>query len=138
MRRPSYPYRAGWKRAIALTFDTLGDIPLGKKSRPGRVPPAGDVLGQGLDGGAVKRVLVIRLDHVGDVLFSTVVFRPLRRLYPKAHITALTGPWAASLLLHHPDVDRVVSFRSPWFDRGGTSGWTDTLGILQFLPSKSL
>ncbi len=140
MRRPSYPYRAGWKRAIALAFDTLGDALGGltalggKKSRPGGVPPAGDdALGQGLDGGAVKRVLVIRLDHVGDVLFSTVVFQPLRQLYPKAHITALTGPWAAPLLLHHPDVDRVVSFRSPWFDRGGISGWTDTLGAFQFL-----
>ena len=150
MRRPRrpYPYRARWKRALAVAFDTLGDALRGFRSwreppapgaarpLPRRGPPykawaKGSSFGP--DGGAVRRVLVVRLDHLGDVLFSTVVFRPLRRLFPMAQITALVGPWAAPLLLHHPDVDRVVSFRCPWFDRRGTSGWANTLGALQFL-----
>lgn len=135
MGRP-YPYRARWKRALALAVDTLGDVL--SRARPARRLTSGDEpLGRGspgdLDGGAVRRVLVVRLDHLGDVLFSTVVFPPLRRLYPMAEITALVGPWAAPLLLHHPDVDRVVSFRNPWFDRKGASGWADTLGAVQFL-----
>lgn len=66
---------------------------------------------------APRRLLVVRPDHLGDVLFLTPTLAHLRRALPDAHITALVGPWAAPLLAHNPDVDAVETLAFPWFDR---------------------
>ena len=34
----------------------------------------------------ISRILLIRLDHLGDVIMSTVVLRPLREAFPQARI----------------------------------------------------
>ncbi len=39
-----------------------------------------------------KRVLVIRLGNVGDIIVALPVFLALRKLYPDAHFTLLTSP----------------------------------------------
>ena len=64
-----------------------------------------------------ERILVIRPDHLGDVVLSTAVLRALRQARPAAEITALIGPWAASVLQSNTDIDRVLTFPFPWFDR---------------------
>ena len=68
---------------------------------------------------APERILVIKLDHLGDVLLATPVFSNLRRAYPKAELHALTGTWSRVVLEKHPDVDRVVEYDSPTFCRTG-------------------
>ena len=40
---------------------------------------------------APKRILVVKLDHLGDVLLATPVFSNLRQAYPNAELHALTG-----------------------------------------------
>lgn len=67
--------------------------------------------------GASPRLLVIRPDHLGDVLLSTAALRALRVAEPDAEITALVGPWSAEVLRRNPDVDRVLTYAFPWFDR---------------------
>ncbi len=64
-----------------------------------------------------ERILVIRPDHLGDVVLATAVLRALRQSRPGANITALVGPWAATILATNIDVDRVLTFPFPWFDR---------------------
>jgi hypothetical protein len=44
------------------------------------------------------RILVIRPDHLGDLLFTTPALRALRQHYQDARITALVGPWGAPVL----------------------------------------
>jgi lipopolysaccharide heptosyltransferase II len=63
------------------------------------------------------RILVIRPDHLGDVLFLTPALRRLRSALPDAEITVLVGPWAEDLLTMNPDVDHVETLPFPWFDR---------------------
>jgi len=70
------------------------------------------------DSKQVKRVAVIRFDHIGDVLLSTPVLRALRHHFPHAHITVLVRPLTADLLEHHPDVDQIIALSPPWFSRG--------------------
>jgi ADP-heptose:LPS heptosyltransferase len=41
----------------------------------------------------VRRILVIRPDQVGDLLFATPALARLREAFPAAHITGLIGPW---------------------------------------------
>jgi heptosyltransferase-2/heptosyltransferase-3 len=88
------------------------------------------------------RVVVIRPDHLGDLLLATAVLRLLRQEQSGAEITALVGPWSASVLEGNPDVDRVLTYRFPWFDRaplpsvgerfaaaGALATWLRTLGF---------
>ena len=66
-----------------------------------------------------ERILVIKLDHLGDVLLATPVFSNLRRAYPNAELHALTGAWSRVVLENHPDVNNVVEYNSPAFCRTG-------------------
>ena len=68
---------------------------------------------------APERILVIKLDHIGDVLLATPVFSNLRRAYPYAELHALTGAWSRVVLEKHPDVNNVVEYNSPAFCRTG-------------------
>ena len=68
---------------------------------------------------APERILVIKLDHLGDVLLATPVFSNLRRRYPDAELHALTGAWSRVVLEKHPDVNSVVEYDSPAFCRTG-------------------
>ena len=68
---------------------------------------------------APERILVIKLDHLGDVLLATPVFSNLRRAYPNAELHALTGAWSRVVLEKHPDVNKVIEYNSPAFCRTG-------------------
>jgi lipopolysaccharide heptosyltransferase II len=60
----------------------------------------------------VRSLLLIRLDLMGDVLFSLTAAASLREAYPGAHITMLTLPYTAPLACLSPDVDEVLSVDS--------------------------
>ena len=68
---------------------------------------------------APRRVLIVKLDHLGDVLLATPVFSNLRRAYPDAELHALTGAWSRVVLENHPDVNKVLEYNSPVFCRTG-------------------
>ena len=68
---------------------------------------------------APERILVIKLDHLGDVLLATPVFSNLHRAYPNAELHALTGAWSRVVLEKHPDVSNVIEYNSPAFCRTG-------------------
>lgn len=63
------------------------------------------------------RVLVIRPDHLGDLLFTTPALHLLRTRLPDAEITALVGPWSEAVLAGNPDVDQVLTCPFPGFTR---------------------
>lgn len=80
-------------------------------------------------------VLVIRPDHLGDVLVSTPAIHALRLRFPNARLVCAVGPWAAPVLAGNPDVDEVVPLALPWLDRRPVrTGWwrmLSTVGILR-------
>lgn len=55
-----------------------------------------------------KRILVIKLSDIGDVLTATPALRALRQSFPDAHIDALVPPNSAPVLLGSPLVDGVL------------------------------
>ena len=66
-----------------------------------------------------KKILIIRCDHIGDVISSSVVLKPLRKAYPEAIIDVLTSSSGADILKGDPNIDNVISFNAPWFIRNG-------------------
>lgn len=64
-----------------------------------------------------RNVLVIRPDHLGDLLFATPALSLLRQAQPQARITMLVGPWGREVVAGNPDVDEVMTCDFPWFNR---------------------
>jgi lipopolysaccharide heptosyltransferase II len=69
----------------------------------------------------VHRILVIRLDLLGDLVFSVPAIRALRAAFPAAELTVVTLPYTRPLLTLVPDVDRVLSLDVNQYRRPG--GW---------------
>ncbi len=63
------------------------------------------------------RVLIIRPDHIGDVLLTSPAIEVLRRELPDAHITMMVGPWSEDVARRDPLVDEVAVCRFPGFTR---------------------
>lgn len=64
-----------------------------------------------------RRILLIRPDHVGDLLFATPALRLLRDSLPDAHLTALVGPWGQAVWQGNPCLDEILVCRFPGFAR---------------------
>ena len=58
----------------------------------------------------INKILVIRVDGIGDLLNSTPAIALLRQNYPSAEITVLARPLNAGVLIGNPDVDRILIF----------------------------
>ena len=67
---------------------------------------------------ARPRLLLIRPDHLGDLLFATPALRHLRTRLPDAHLTALVGPWGKPVWQDCPYLDEVQALPFPGFTRG--------------------
>jgi heptosyltransferase-1 len=62
-----------------------------------------------------RRVLIIKMSSIGDVVLALPVATALKRHDPATEITWAVEDWTAPLLAGHPDVDRVVVFpRMRW------------------------
>jgi lipopolysaccharide heptosyltransferase II len=61
-----------------------------------------------------RRVLLVRLDGLGDVLMCTPAMAAVRAALPLARLTLLTSPAAAGLAPHLPALDQVIAFEAPW------------------------
>lgn len=57
-----------------------------------------------------KRILVIRLDLIGDLVLSLTVVRALKRTYPEAEIDLLATPTSARVALHDPNLSQIIPY----------------------------
>jgi ADP-heptose:LPS heptosyltransferase len=66
----------------------------------------------------IRRILVIKLRAVGDVVLSTIVLENIHRALPDAQIDFLTEPASAEIVRSHPAVSSTLVY-----DRHQMSGW---------------
>ena len=57
-----------------------------------------------------NKILIIKLDAIGDVLRTTSILPPIRKKYPDAFITWCTKSNAAQLFINNNFVDEVITF----------------------------
>ncbi|MBU0468236.1 MAG: lipopolysaccharide heptosyltransferase II [Candidatus Omnitrophica bacterium] len=60
----------------------------------------------------VKKVLILRTDHIGEVLLSTVVVDAIKKHYPQAHITFATSSLARSVVEAKKGIDEILVFET--------------------------
>ncbi len=66
----------------------------------------------------MKRILLIKLRYLGDVVLSTPVLPLLRKQFPEVKMTFLVNPGTAAVLYDNPYLDEVwVLPRKPWWQQ---------------------
>ena len=65
-----------------------------------------------------RRILVLRLDNIGDVLMTAPALRALREANPRAHLTLMASPAGAQAAPLLPWVDDTLVARTLWQDLG--------------------
>src|SRR2546421_1519869 len=63
------------------------------------------------------RILLIRPDHLGDLVLTTPILNAIKQHAPGAHITMMVGPWSSEIVARHPAIDRLVVVPFPGFQR---------------------
>ncbi|MFH1800896.1 MAG: glycosyltransferase family 9 protein [Candidatus Omnitrophota bacterium] len=104
---PFYPFKSRWKRIAAGCFDAVGRIcfiPWKSLRKP-------------LDLAAVRRILVVRLDHIGDVVMSRPMIRALHKKFPHAEIDLLVTEDIAPLFAFSKEIRTVITAQHGWFMR---------------------
>lgn len=59
---------------------------------------------------SIKRILLVKLDHIGDFITSLPAIRRIKALFPNASISLLVSPAVAFLARHQEVIDNVFEF----------------------------
>lgn len=66
---------------------------------------------------AAPKILLVRPDHLGDLVMTTPVLQALREQAPNAHITMMVGPWSSALVERHTALNQLITCPFPGFQR---------------------
>jgi lipopolysaccharide heptosyltransferase II len=86
------------------------DLGLGALSLPFRLMPR--------RAAPPRRILLLRLERIGDLLMSLGAIAAVRRLAPEAEIDLVVGRWNAEIAQLLPSVNQVHIVDAPWLARG--------------------
>jgi ADP-heptose:LPS heptosyltransferase len=59
---------------------------------------------------AVRRILVVRRENIGDLILTTPLIASLREAFPQAHIALLANSYNVAVVRHHPLLDAVHAY----------------------------
>ena len=65
-----------------------------------------------------ERILIVEVNWLGDVLFSTSAIRALREKYPKAFISCLVHIRCKEILEANPNIDHIITLDEEGWHRG--------------------
>lgn len=57
-----------------------------------------------------KKILIVRMDRIGDVVLSTPAIKSVRDAYPDSHITVLVRPYARDIVEENPYINEVLTY----------------------------
>ena len=64
------------------------------------------------------KILLIRLDHLGDLLMTTPAISAIKSSFPQSTLHLLGGPSALALAPGLPQIKKTFTFSVPWYDGG--------------------
>jgi len=66
--------------------------------------------------------LLIRPDHLGDMLLTTPAIRALKQALPSSRLVGLAGAWSADVFAAYSEIDMVLTLPFPGFTRQPKEG----------------
>ncbi len=107
MKAP-YTYKSSFRRSAAYLLDACGYFLL-RLVKPLLAPrPAQS---------EIRKILIVRLDHIGDLIMTRPAVRLLRQAFPAAKIDWLVPAESKKLLEDDPSVTEWIPFEHHWFAR---------------------
>lgn len=91
------------------------------KSRPVKVEP--------------KKILIVRNDHIGDIILCNQIFREVKKKFPNSHVTALVSNAAKPIIEKDPNIDEILVFDLFWRKKT-ISSFLEYLKFLKKLKQK--
>ncbi len=73
------------------------------------------------------KILIIRSGAIGDVLMTTPLVKGIRKKFPKAHISYLTGRWSKGVLEGNKRIDELIVFDDDIIVRKNLFGFLDLI-----------
>jgi len=83
--------------------------------------------------GEMKKVLLIRIDGLGDMAMSAPVFSSVRKVFPNARITLLTASWSRGIAEALEGLDEIICFDAPWMVKGRIERKESVLKVIRRL-----
>ncbi|HZV82403.1 MAG TPA: hypothetical protein VFF53_09580, partial [Geobacteraceae bacterium] len=80
-----------------------------------------------------RAILVMKPDHLGDLLMLTAVLPLLASRYPQAGIDVLCGAWGGAILANNPAVRRLLPLEHIYYDRRQVSPFRKLLDFCKSL-----
>jgi heptosyltransferase-3 len=84
----------------------------------------------------IKRILVTKLRHHGDVLLSSPVFQAIKNHYPHIEIDALVYADTQDMLTLHPSISKVYTIDRAWKKLGALGQLKQELALIQRLKQQ--
>jgi ADP-heptose:LPS heptosyltransferase len=72
----------------------------------------------------IKKIAVLRLDHLGDVLLALPFLEAMKMSLPQADIILYAAPWAEEIVRLSGLKIGIKVFNAPWFDRANLQPWS--------------
>jgi lipopolysaccharide heptosyltransferase II len=96
------------------TLVSLADAMLSVLAAPGRLLPRRAA-------SPPRRILLLRLERIGDLLMSLGAIRAVRRLAPEAAIDLVVGSWNEPVAQLIEGIDQIEILDAPWLSRKAQS-----------------
>lgn len=77
------------------------------------------------------RILLVRPDHLGDLILTTPVFQALKQQAPDARISVMVGPWSREVIERHTDIHSILTCPFPGFQRTAQKAMTPYILLLR-------
>jgi ADP-heptose:LPS heptosyltransferase len=77
------------------------------------------------------RILLVRPDHLGDLILITPVFQALKQHAPDTHISVMVGPWSKEVIERHTDILHILICPFPGFQRTAQKALTPYILLLK-------
>jgi len=84
----------------------------------------------------IKKILIIRLDHIGDLMLTAPMVASLRKGFAGAKITMLIGDWNREVLDKTDLVDEVIIYNSFWNKRVKVKFWNTIITLIRLRKLK--
>ena len=107
---PHYHFKNPFKRGCIAFIDLLGVLclfPIRSGKRDSKSLQE------------IKKILLVRIDHLGDVLLILPAIREIQSKFKNAHIDLLTTPEACLLLKNRVSFN-LIPFHQNWFNSGSS------------------
>lgn len=110
---PQYAFKNQGKRFLIAALDRIGSLivsPFRFFQHP-------------VDVHKIRRILIIRLDSLGDLLMTRPAIHALRKRFPQAQIELLMSEKWAPLFHQTSEVDKVIAWEAAWHEGRRSFPW---------------